>query len=244
MLTHIDRQRGMTLVELMIASVISLIALAGMLTVYSASSRHSSQQLQRAHLHQQLHTLMQLMASDLKRAGYWHFDPSLQSPAANPFQNPSNELRVHRYPKERAGSCVVFAYDMDHDGLVGVGRCKGSGCPAQSDDDNVEQFGFRLRSGRVQSRYAGNGLNCDKGYWQALTDQDIEITQLGFTQHPDCSNLLEPDRPCQTGKPRLVRHLIEIQLGGQLRNQADSRLQLSRWVHVRNDQLGKGSQSP
>jgi len=70
MLKHHSLQTGMTLVELMIASVIALIALSSVITVYSATAHHSSQQLQQTHLHQQLHGLLHLISSDLKRAGY------------------------------------------------------------------------------------------------------------------------------------------------------------------------------
>ena len=59
MLIRQHRQLGATtLVELMIAAVITLIILSAVLTVYSASARHGSQLLQQAHLHQQLHALI------------------------------------------------------------------------------------------------------------------------------------------------------------------------------------------
>ena len=70
MLNRYCLQRGMTLIEVMIAGVIALIALSSVLTVYSATANHSTQQLQQAHLHQQLGGVMHLVSSDLKRAGY------------------------------------------------------------------------------------------------------------------------------------------------------------------------------
>ena len=70
MLKQHSLQGGMTLIELMIASVIALIALSSVITVYSATANHSSQQLQQAHLHQQLHGLLHLINNDLKRASY------------------------------------------------------------------------------------------------------------------------------------------------------------------------------
>jgi prepilin-type N-terminal cleavage/methylation domain-containing protein len=115
MLKHHSLQTGMTLVELMIASVIALIALSSVITVYSATAHHSSQQLQQAHLHQQLHGLLHLISNDLKRAGYWSFSPNLLAPSANPFQNPANQVRVQSYAGESPDSCILFAYDMQPD---------------------------------------------------------------------------------------------------------------------------------
>ena len=240
MLKHHSLQTGMTLVELMIASVIALIALSSVITVYSATAHHSSQQLQQAHLHQQLHGLLHLISSDLKRAGYWSFSPNLLAPSANPFQNPANQVRVQSYAGENPDSCILFAYDMDQDGLVGVGRCDDSGCASQTDDDNVEQFGFRLRDARVQSRYGGTDFDCESGYWQTVNDPDIEITRLRFEQRSQCLNLVESNRDCTPESARLIQGGIEILLDGRLSNKPDTGITLSQWVRIRNDLLREG----
>ncbi|MEA2079585.1 MAG: prepilin-type N-terminal cleavage/methylation domain-containing protein [Pseudomonadota bacterium] len=237
MLIHRHKQRGVTLVELMIAGVIALIALPAVLTVYSASARHSAQLLQQAHLHHQLHALMHLISRDLKRAGYWHFDPKLRAPSDNPFQNATNQIRIQAHSGESPDSCVLFSYDLDQDGLVGVGGCDDADCVDETDDDNVEQFGFRLHAARVQSRYGGSGLECESGYWQTVTDPAMEMTQLQFTQQSSCLNLLEADRECTPESPRLIQRAVEIQLSGQLRNRPDTNLAISQWVRIRNDQL-------
>ena len=241
MLKHHSLQTGMTLVELMIASVIALIALSSVITVYSATAHHSSQQLQQAHLHQQLHGLLHLISSDLKRAGYWSFSPKLLAPSANPFQNPANQVRVQSYAGENPDSCILFAYDMDQDGLVGVGRCDDSGCASQTDDDNVEQFGFRLRDARVQSRYGGTDFDCESGYWQTVNDPDIEITRLRFEQRSHCLNLVENDRDCTPESAQLIQGGIEILLDGRLSNKPDTGITFSQWVRIRNDLLREGN---
>jgi type II secretory pathway component PulJ len=235
------KQRGITLVELMIAGVIALIALSAVLTVYSASARHSAQLLQHAHLHQQLHALTHLISRDLKRAGYWHFDPGFRAPSDNPFQNAMNQLRIQAHSGESPDSCILFSYDLDQDGLVGVGACDDTDCADETDDDNVEQFGFRLRGARLQSRYGGSGLACDSGYWQTVNDPATEITQLQFTQQSSCLNLLEADRACTPESPRLIQRALEIQLSGQLRNRPDTHMAITQWVRIRNDQLREGN---
>lgn len=237
MLSAGRRQRGLTLVELMIAGVISLLALSAVLTVYSATARHGALQLQSAHLNEQVLGMLHLIGRDLRRAGYRHFDPARESSAANPFQQSDNRLRVGASPGEPAGSCILFAYDLDQDGMVGVGQCQQAGCPPFSDDDNVEQFGFRLRDGAVQSRYGGAGLGCDAGYWQALSDPDIHVTRLRFALHTHCINLDQIDAACDHSAPQLLQRVVSIDIGARFDTTPDVALGLVQWVAVRNDRL-------
>jgi prepilin peptidase dependent protein B len=235
MLNPRHTQCGVTLVELMIASVIGLVALAALLTAYSATAVHSANYLRKAHLHQQLHSLLHAMVRDIRRAGYWSFDPDLGSAAENPFQSGVNRLRVQAYPGEAAGSCILFAYDLDKDGMVGVGRCNGNTCAAQTDSDNVEQFGFRLHNGLVQTRYGGDTLGCDSGHWQAVTDPGVAVTRLGFTQHTACTNLDTVSADCEPHAARILQRLVDIQLSGYQRARPDTPLTLSASVRIRND---------
>jgi prepilin-type N-terminal cleavage/methylation domain-containing protein len=110
MLDSTLRQRGVTLVELMIASAIGLIAIAAILTVYAATVRHSSEQLEAAHLHLQLFGLLHLISTDIRRAGYWQFDTSTQTASDNPFMAGENRMRSQAYPDESDNSCILFAY--------------------------------------------------------------------------------------------------------------------------------------
>jgi type II secretory pathway component PulJ len=200
----------------------------------------STNYLHKAHLHQQLHGLMHTMVRDIRRSGYWSFDPELRSVAENPFQAGINRLRLHAYPGEAAGSCILFAYDLDKDGMVGVGRCRENACGAQTDSDNVEQFGFRLRDGLVQARYAGDTLRCDSGHWQAVTDPGIAVTGLTFSQQAVCTNLDAPDAECEPLAARIVQRQVDIRLSGHQRIRPDTTLTLSASVRIRNDLvLGK-----
>ncbi len=237
MLNPIQKQHGVTLVELMIASSIGLIAIAAILTVYTATAQHASHQLRSAHLKQQLHAMLHLMANDIQRAGYWHFDATTQPPADNPFNSGDNRLRTGTYLEELSDSCLLFAYDLDRDGHVGIGQCRNQICLQDTDNDNVEQFGFRLREISIQSRYAGDSVGCESGYWQTLNDADIEVLLLQFRLLEHCSNLLSPEEPCADRSAGITQRAVSITLSGQLINQADSRIDLERWVVLRNDIL-------
>lgn len=230
------RLLGVTLIELMIATAISLTALAAVVTIYSATARHSTLQLQSAHLHQQLYGIVHLIGRDLRRAGYRAFDPQQEAPAANPFQLGENRLRTAALAGESADSCILLAYDRDRDGKVGVGKCHGH-CAALNDTDNVEQFGFRLRRQSVQARYGGTSLACDSGYWQTVNDPDVEITALAFTLHEHCINLADATRPCDADGAQLLQAVVDLHIGARLRNHPDTDLDLVQRIAVRNGLL-------
>jgi hypothetical protein len=101
----------------------------------------------------------------------------------------------------------------------------------------VEQFGFRLRDGRVQARYGGDTPGCGAGYWQSLTDPAVEIAELQFRRHAVCTNLSDPGAACREDAPRLIRRAVQLRLLGHRRDQPDAPVTLSRWVRLRNDRL-------
>ncbi|VAW80026.1 hypothetical protein MNBD_GAMMA15-756 [hydrothermal vent metagenome] len=237
MLSTIVSQKGFTLIELMIASLISLIVLSAITTVYSATAQHASAQLSGADLRQQLYTLTELITSDVRRSGYWAFDPLTVSPADNPFELPETRLRIGERDNETAASCLQYSYDLDRDGQWGKRRCRGTGCNATSDEDNVEQFGFRLNRGRVQVRFGGTGTSCNSGSWQSITTPGIVVDTLLFTLHTNCMNLKETETACIAEQPTLVRRAVEFSIEAHISRDEDKTLKLSRWVNLRNAQL-------
>ena len=64
------RQRGMTLIELLVAGVISLIAASGMIIVMANTLGTGSKTIQMAKVTQEMRTAMQIMSRELRRANY------------------------------------------------------------------------------------------------------------------------------------------------------------------------------
>jgi prepilin-type N-terminal cleavage/methylation domain-containing protein len=64
------QQRGMTLIELMVAMVISLIASTAMILLMANTVGSSTQTIQMTRLTQEMRTAMQLITRDLRRANY------------------------------------------------------------------------------------------------------------------------------------------------------------------------------
>lgn len=67
--SYSSRQRGLTLIELMISITIGLFVLAGLTYMISSSMNTNTQTLRSTRLNQELRAAMQLITHDLKRAG-------------------------------------------------------------------------------------------------------------------------------------------------------------------------------
>lgn len=184
-------QQGFTITELMVSTALSLSVISSVLVGYLATYVSSSNTLAASKLNQELSTLMSLMVSDIRRAGYWA-NASSNLPTANIFNAVDNTaLEVFdsmasntQVGVNGSGSCIVYAYDADEDGAV----------------DAVELPGFRLNGGAVQMRTSGNTADPDTcagagDTWVTLTDTTlVNVTALTFSLADTvCLNTREPD---------------------------------------------------
>lgn len=67
----LHKQRGMTLIELMISIVIGLIVTATMVAIFSTTASTNNKTLRITHLDQDLRALMNAVTRETRRAGYW-----------------------------------------------------------------------------------------------------------------------------------------------------------------------------
>jgi len=139
--------RGVLLVELMIAIAIGLLIAAAAVTFVAGHLNDNRRLLLESRLMQDLRTAADIIARDLRRAGYWaaSFDGVALAGSAPAARNPYLALA----PSAAASDSVSFGYSRDvaENGLV----------------DSNEQFGFRLRNGALE-------IQLGAGNWQALTD--------------------------------------------------------------------------
>ncbi|MEE9494801.1 MAG: prepilin-type N-terminal cleavage/methylation domain-containing protein [Gammaproteobacteria bacterium] len=230
------RQKGFTLVEILIASVLSLATVMTITTIYASTTANLSQQLQMEYLSDTAHDLLYLMETEIRRSGYWHFDTTQDRLDNNPFQSPENDIQSATVAAETANSCILYAYDIDMDGKVGVGQCA-TPCADNTDSDNVEQFGFRLKRKNLQIRYAGTSFSCNSGRWQSLTDKQLSILSFRATIHEHCTNLDDRDAACNDSNNRQFRRLVSLQITAQLKNSSLPSITVNRTFAVRNDKL-------
>lgn len=199
------RQAGLTITELLITISLGMTIVGTVLVGYLATYGSSMDTLASSKLNQDVSAVMGLMVSELRRHGY--NGTALDTPTDNPFNQPDDTaLEVFDNmtanvqlvpagdgtwtnnfggtPTATEGSCIVFAYDFDEDGVV----------------DANELGGFRLNAGVVEMRTAGNVADPDtcasaNNTWQPLTELDfITVTALTFNlDGAECLNNREPD---------------------------------------------------
>ena len=165
MLIHrTSRQRGVTLIEMMVGIVVGLIVVWGMSTVYVNSARGSRTTTSANALNQDMRAVMDIMVGDIRRAG---FRNSITGVGNNPFTAATTNIIV-------AANCVLYSYD--------------AGGAADVANAGVDYFGFRLNGGNVvqtldpTAAVASTAGGCaTDAQWQNLTDERaISVTALTF----------------------------------------------------------------
>jgi type IV pilus assembly protein PilW len=221
---------GFSLIEMLVALALN------MLIMISASSlvlMHLAEQ-KRLHaetrLHQTLRHSVDLIARDLRRAGYWGAagdEPGRANPYGGLFpvdQNPAG-----------LSSQIGYSYSRDtkEDSLA----------------SNQERFGFRLHATSSQRsadiRLSGGSLAlASNDNWQALTDPAaVHITRLDMTPTVQVVSLIaqcriqscaSSDTPCP---PRLLRRGVQIDIDGVDAKDPSVRRSLSAYTLLRNDEV-------
>ncbi len=194
---------GFSLIELMVAMVAGLVLIGGALAVFTDTLRTNADNLAVTKLNQELRAVMDVMLSDVRRAGadldaQTRPNKALNPVAAaedkkdiSPFMRATTTLRVLTYGGVPA-SCIMYSYDRFYDAPQNLPLSVWGATPPDS-----EVFGFRLNNGAVEMLTGGTTVtnNCDAGVWQALTNPNVvTINRLEFdTRGSQCRNLfLDP----------------------------------------------------
>ena len=250
-----NRQCGFTLTELMITVALGMSVISSVLIGYLATYSGSVNTLANSKLTQEMTTLMNVMVEDIRRAGY--SNNTVSTAAANPFNDTATTaLAVFNNMASNtlqagtgSGSCILYSYDRDQDGVV----------------DANELFGFRLNAGVVEMRTTGVPANAPTcagvGQWAELTDAGfMNVTTLTFSlAASECLNASEPngvdedtdtgtvvdnaeEHDCYAVAPDTDEITVEtrqvtITLAAELTNDAFVRMSMTQNVRVRNDMV-------
>jgi type IV pilus assembly protein PilW len=209
-------QRGLSLVETLVGMAIALLIVAGVSRLFVAHLGDSRRLLLEARLHQDLRAASDLVARDLRRAGYWQsaWRATRWPAAANPY-------RAVAPAGGAATALATYAYSRD---------------ATENDSlDANESFGLRLNAGALQLLEGSAG-------WQQLTDAGtVLITGLAITPRTrsvDLGHLCTPactsaDAAC----PRLQLRQVDIVIRGRSTADASVTREVRESVRVRNDEL-------
>lgn len=189
-----NSQKGFTLVELMVGMAISLIIMAGAVYVFVNITQVSLYEIRSARAMDQARDVMQLMARDIRRAGYQGHqarrdDPDgvnvhdLDQASLNLITGMEN-VATHSYLQVlESATCVLYTYNKNDswspDGL------------SEEVIDKDEFFGFKLDDGVLKtlsdSGTGGDEFGCTTGTWESITHEDVfDVTGLKFTLSESC----------------------------------------------------------
>lgn len=153
------RQAGFTLVELMIGMAVGMVVLAAVTNVLVSSNNTNLDTLRMMHFNQEMRTIMGLIASDLRRAGY-------------------NGSAVSLIGQGSAGTTSPFQVSVPSANTILYGYDDSSNSATNNDGalNGTESYGIRL-SGNVVQRSTDGGAS-----WQSLSDSNnLTVTALTFT---------------------------------------------------------------
>lgn len=157
-------QRGVSLVELMVAIAIGMIVVLGAIQVYLTAARGGVTATRSNRLNQDLRAVLNVMMDDIRRAGHMSDPTALTS---NPFTQATTDLAV-------AANCVRYSYDATWKG--------GSGNVV---DPGTDFSGFRFFNNAVQfmvsTTNASTATCADTLGWENVTDPSVvRIASLSF----------------------------------------------------------------
>lgn len=146
-----QHQRGISLVELMVGLLVSLVVLWGISVVYLNTSATGKTAQAVTQLNQDLRAMMDIMVADIRRAGTWNPPPDPSNPndppsGPNPFTAPGADLVIIATDPSTPliGPCILYSYDATFVG--GTGGTVDAG----------DIFGFRVSNGVLQTLEPGS----------------------------------------------------------------------------------------
>lgn len=210
---------GVSLIELLVGLAIGLFIVAVGMTLLAGSLRENRALLVESRLMQDLRTASDLVARDLRRAGYW------ADAAAGVWQRGASGVMANPYsalsPSAAASDAVAFRFSRDaaENHLV----------------DSNEQFGFRLRNGALE-------MMLGSGNWQAVTDPTTLLVS-NFSVTPTVQQVALDgfcSTPCAAGAancPKQQVRSLALSLTARAANDASVVRTVRHSVRLRNDSV-------
>ena len=226
--TFSGRQRGVTLIELLVAAVISLIAASAMVVLMANTLGTGSTMIASSNLSAETRAAMSVMTRELRRANYHaNFMKCFGNAGCREIlENGDADARgviTNIGVTDNGNSdCIWFWYDRDADGVV-------------ISDDAVGAFRRAVDGngiGRLQMTTTSTGApNCATAAgWVDVTDPDVvNITEFNVSNADTFTENLTT-----AGDTQRVEK-IELQLAAQLTDNTAVSKEIVDYIRVRND---------
>lgn len=169
--THPRSQRGFSIIELLVGVAVGLFIVGGAMKLFADYVGNNRRLVLETKVNQDLRAAADLIARDLRRAGYWgNSTGGVVTTNANPVPAVSPYAVVAPSAASGVASTTTYSY-------------------SQGTEDNTlttstENFGFRLSAGSLQYLLGGN--------WQSITDiNTVNITAFSITPAHSCVSLVQ-----------------------------------------------------
>jgi prepilin peptidase dependent protein B len=223
-------QRGLSIIELMVGVAIGLFIIGGAIKLFVDMFGNNRRLLLEARVNQDLRAAADIIARDLRRAGYWQGAASglNPSPGASPTLNPYAAYGA----ASTTSSSVEYAYDRDGNSVV----------------DSAERSGFQLSGNQINMIVGGTP--------QPLTDPaTVRITRFEILnaasgvqwselwQHCPCVGIASgaagacPTIATSASRPQAGARWIDIVIEGEAATASAVRRQVVESVRLRNGQM-------
>jgi prepilin peptidase dependent protein B len=220
------RQRGISIVELMVGVAISLIVVGGGLALLANFTGENRRLLLETRLNQDLRAAMDLVTRDLRRASHWQGATGgiWVDGGAAPTQN------AYRFFYESACNATTLGAPVATPAAAASSVCYAVAQNANNVVDTNEYYGFHARAGVLYAVVGG-------GSEQPVTDAaSVTITNFMVTPVPQTISMAGYCRlTCTVNCPRIIVREFEILLEGATPSDPTLRRQLRSDVRVRND---------
>jgi prepilin peptidase dependent protein B len=201
----------------MVALVINAFLFAGLITIFIANLEHNRKMIDISRLNEELQATMQIMITEIRRAGYWaNAQNDLGSGQNNnPFMASGADITTS------GTNCILFSYDHDKSGTL----------PAIAPSYDDKRYGFRLNGGAIQIRPPGAVFDCGaaSNAWENLTDPStMTITALTFGLN---------QQSLAVNSSSLLIRSVDITITGRLVSDSTITKSLTAHVRIRNDKF-------
>ena len=213
-----SRQRGLSIVELLVGVAIGLFVVAAAAMLVSTQLSDNRRMLLETQVQQDLRASADIITRELRRGGHWENSLDGVWPAAPVTSNPFTGVTNIAGGPEMAASAVASTVLLSYSGNA-------------MNPSAINDIGFRLDNGVIQTRLGSDN-------WQALTDANT-MTVTAFTLRMDIErNDLACAKDCAglaNCPPAQEVRVFTVDITGQATHDAAVQRSLRSKVRLRND---------
>lgn len=157
-------KNGFSLVELLISLLLGSLLMVIVINLYVSGVSTGAKNLKYSRLRSDLQSIVAIMETDIRRAGYGGRLYQVGSGAAKTVDS------IHRISED----CIVYYYNEDNSaGLTSRNRMA----------FRLDHKGNKIQFGRGVDPLAENCYLSNNGHWESMTDNNfIKITKLNFNE--------------------------------------------------------------